>query len=268
MPAASQAIYDAITQSRDALQAASAHDVDMNAVIAALSGSADPNVQSLVSAYQQKSAVITSVGSGLGALAGQYGGFNTGVGQAAAAAQQLVDSYKVINDSISRISLDGLNQLIAGIQQLKVQYGQLDTGITEYTQGFAQIASGYGDVYVGIAALADGLSSMEAGVKKFSGGAESLSAGARELSDGTDELRDRTSDMDTVVDDKVNEMVNEYTNDNYTLVSFVSEKNTNIKLVQFVIKIEGVSLPEDDTIAASAEPAQSQSFWDKLLGLF
>ena len=49
-------------------------------------------------------------------------------------------------------------------------------------------------------------------------------------------------------------------------VSFVSEENTNIKSVQFVIQTENISV--EDTDDAVIEEEETLSFWEKLLQLF
>ena len=48
--------------------------------------------------------------------------------------------------------------------------------------------------------------------------------------------------------------------------SFVSEKNTNVKGVQFVIKNDAIALPEEEAPAETQE--KQQSWWQKLLALF
>ena len=50
--------------------------------------------------------------------------------------------------------------------------------------------------------------------------------------------------------------------------SFVSEKNTNVESVQFVIKTDGIKIDDEDD-AETAEASEEESgFWQKLLGLF
>ena len=50
------------------------------------------------------------------------------------------------------------------------------------------------------------------------------------------------------------------------VTSFVSEKNTNVRSVQFVIKNGPIELPDKEPPAES--PVQKQSWWQKLLSLF
>jgi putative membrane protein len=50
------------------------------------------------------------------------------------------------------------------------------------------------------------------------------------------------------------------------VVSFVSDKNTNVSSVQFVLKTDPINIPEAPK-AAALKPAE-ESFWQKLLKLF
>ena len=49
-------------------------------------------------------------------------------------------------------------------------------------------------------------------------------------------------------------------------VSFVSEKNTNVESVQFVMQTDAIEVEETDEAAAAQE--EKLSFWQKLLRLF
>jgi putative membrane protein len=267
LPSASQNIGDVMNDCIGTLTTASAHDSDLSAAVSRLGASADPDVQALIAAYTQKTAAVTGVKSALSTLAEQYAAFDTGVGNTADAIAQLTAAYADINSGVQRIVTDGLLGLASGMQALAAQYSPLDAGIKEYTTGFGKLVSGYNGVYAGVASLSDGIALLQTGVKKLYSGAADLNDGAEELSGGTQELKDKTADMDSEVDDKVNEMIEKYTKPDYTLVSFTSEKNKNIQLVQFVIQTEEISLEEETTIEDHG-PKNNQSFWDKFIGLF
>lgn len=68
------------------------------------------------------------------------------------------------------------------------------------------------------------------------GGISSLKDGVQELKGGTSEFHEKTSDMDVQVEDKIDEMVSSMSGSDDEIVSFVSDKNTNVDSVQFVIK--------------------------------
>lgn len=77
------------------------------------------------------------------------------------------------------------------------------------------------------------------------------------LKDGTGQLRNETDGMDTEISDKIDEMLASFTGEDFEAVSFVSDKNTNIESVQFVIQTEAVEVEEE-----------SKSFVEKLKDLF
>ena len=60
-------------------------------------------------------------------------------------------------------------------------------------------------------------------------------------------------------------VIDELSGSGFEPVSFVSDQNTNVELVQFVMKTEGIRIPEEADIPVEEEP---MSFWQRLLALF
>lgn len=87
-----------------------------------------------------------------------------------------------------------------------------------------------------------------------------------DLSDGTGELRDKTSDMDSQIDEEIQKMLDEYTGEDFTMVSFTDARNTNINAVQFAMKTPAIQ--KEEVEQTQAEETPEPSFWDRLLGLF
>ena len=48
--------------------------------------------------------------------------------------------------------------------------------------------------------------------------------------------------MDTEITDKIDELIKTVTGGDFEITSFVSEKNTNVQSVQFVIKADGIQM--------------------------
>ena len=90
--------------------------------------------------------------------------------------------------------------------------------------------------------------------------------GADELKDGTAQMRDETHGLDDNISDKIDEMIENITGAGSKNVSFVSEKNTNVKSVQFVIQTQAVKI--DETKSADASVKEKLTFWQKILRLF
>ena len=90
--------------------------------------------------------------------------------------------------------------------------------------------------------------------------------GSSELAEGTGELRGRTSDMDSQLNDKIDELIDGFTGADYEICSFVSEKNTQVDAVQFVMTTPAIE--EAEARRAPAQEAQTLSLWQRLLALF
>ena len=157
-------------------------------------------------------------------------------------AVSLQTNYKKFDASIQDLvsSLNNLmanmTQLKSGINKLTDNYATLDSGIKEYTSAVNKITNGYSKVYEGALDLVSGT--------------HSLYKGTTELTDGTGEFKGETSDLDSKVDDEVDSMIDNFAGGDFEVESFVSDKNTDVDSVQFVIKTEELN------------------FWQKLLNLF
>lgn len=207
-------------------------------------------------------------------------------GQLMTGALTLQSSYAqydaVIQNMVASLGLlaDNMAALKSGIDTLTANYETLDAGIGSYTSAVAQIREGYGQICQGSVSLADGTSQLCGGVTALADGADALYSGTselydgsvdlydgtQELHDGTEEFRSETENVDTEISDKISETVDEMTGKNVETVSFVSEKNTNVDSVLFVIKTEAVAVPEEE------EPEEQvkvdQNMWEKFLALF
>ena len=162
------------------------------------------------------------------------------------------------------------------ISELKGQldnYGAFYEGLVEYTEGVSLAAKGAKELTGGLKSLYkntdkfnEAVGELDLAVGTLKDGAGELKDGAGELKDGTQEFADKTSDMDTQVDEEIDDALASITGENVDVVSFVSEQNTNVRSVQFVIQTESIDVPEvEETVETDSEPL---SFWQKLLNLF
>ena len=196
--------------------------------------------------------------SGISRLGRNFDEFHAGM-------QTLVDTISAM--------LVKLSSLSNGINELAGQYSGLDNGIHQYTDGVAQIVSGYQSLTSGTSALTNGskelkfgTDDLKSGIAALYDGTEELSDGSKTLADGTGKLREKTNGIDKKIDSEIDSLIEEIKGMDLTDVSFVSEKNTEVSSVQFVIKTDAVIKPEIDTFE-SAKP-QKLSFWQKLKNLF
>lgn len=172
-----------------------------------------------------------------------------------------------------------LKTQIQTLEQLK-QMNQLTLGQLKYLQGTESLSAGFSQLYAGldqllggIDQLKDGSSSLKSGagdlydgVTDLTSGVNDLYDGTVELEDGTAELKDQSADMENEVDEKIDEILDDYRGGSHPAVSFVSDQNTQVESVQFVIKTGEISLPDKET----PPPAQEEhlSLWQRILRLF
>ena len=190
---------------------------------------------------------------------------NTNITALYQGAQSINTEYAKLDAGIRSLAVS-VQQLADGVNQLVSEYGKLDKGVNEYTEGVAKVIAGYSQIVTGTSDLLSGSGELRDGTTELVNSIAELYDGTSQLKDGTGEMRDETDGMDTQITDKIDEMVNGITGGNYELVSFVSEKNTNVKAVQFVIQTESVQIKEADEATPVVE--EKLNFWQKVLKLF
>ena len=72
--------------------------------------------------------------------------------------------------------------------------------------------------------------------------------------------------MNDQIDEEIDKLLDSIGGSMEEPVSFVSEKNTNVESVQFVMQTDAIEVEETDEAAAAQE--EKLSFWQKLLRLF
>lgn len=192
--------------------------------------------------------------------------------------KQLTEGASALKDGVASLA-DGAGSLADGISQLADGTNQLQSGVSELNDGGWELADGTKDLQSGVSDLADGvkeLTDASGDLKDGSGqladgtgdlfdGTSDLLDGVGELKDGTDEFKDKTSDIDEKIDEEVNKVITNFSGSDFTPLSFVSDKNTNVNLVQFIMKTEGIKMPEKGKTETVEEPL---TFWQRLLNLF
>ena len=227
------------------------------------------HVQGVVDEYNQN--IITTGGEVHKIIEEEYNTMkqlDEGVDAQHEAIQQLNEIYgETINPAIAKLPslLNKLTELKTALNTLANSYGTLDTGINSYTNAYNQILDGYKTVYSGISELETGVTSLSSGAKTLYSGTVTLEDGAGELNDGTSEMRDKTKNIDTEVDDKINDMLDEFKNTDYKPESFVSSENGEINAVQFVMKTKGIEIPEEVQEEAQEE---NLNFFQRIMRLF
>lgn len=148
----------------------------------------------------------------------------------------------------------GTDSLFSGLTDLSTGADELFSGLTELNTGTDTLTSGLGAIDSGTASLkgglktlengtldlADGLRTLDNGAGELFAGMQQLEEGVQELKDGTAEFREATDDIDVQIEDQMDEVIAQISGEDFVPVSFVSDANEEIGLVQFAIKTEGI----------------------------
>ncbi len=148
--------------------------------------------------------------------------------------------------------LEELGDLQSGLSDLASQYQSFHQGLVAYTNGVSELASNYQDIDNGIGGLADGTAS--------------LADGAQDLQNGTEELHGETSDLPGDMQSELDKMMEEYDGSDFEPVSFVSDKNKNIDVVQFALQTESIEVEEPEDKEEVKE--EEKGLWERFLDLF
>jgi len=150
---------------------------------------------------------------------------------------------------------------------------QFTQGIIQYTDGVYQLSTGAKELSGGTSDLYEGLVKINTSAQQLFDAAVELNNAIKELKNGlsdykngTKALREGTADMDHEAIDQINEILSELTGGDIAIKSFVSEKNTTVTAVQFVLKTSAIEAEK----AESSESVQTvtETFWDRILNLF
>lgn len=150
--------------------------------------------------------------------------------------------------------LEALDDLQSGVTDLASQYQTFHQGLIDYTDGVGELASNYQDIDSGIQGLSDGSSSLQ--------------DGSGDLKDGTSKLKKKTSDLPGDTQSEVDDMLDEYDASDFDPVSFVSDKNQDVDLVQFSLKTESIEVDEPDEDNDDNVKDEDKGLWQRFLDLF
>ena len=175
---------------------------------------------------------------------------------------------KEVTDQITA-AVAAANTAAASVTELK---GQLDNyslfyeGLKSYTSAVSDTASGANTLKINMDTLYANVGTLKTSVGELNDGVKSLFDGTTELKNGTGEFVKETAGIETEVSGKIDSMITEATGSDVEVTSFVSEKNTNVNAVQFVIQTEAIEVAE--VVNAEHVVEEQLNFWQKLLRLF
>ncbi|SKA84475.1 X-X-X-Leu-X-X-Gly heptad repeat-containing protein [Caloramator quimbayensis] len=179
---------------------------------------------------------------------------------------------------IPALTPDNYSMILSDIPELVSVKKQLDS-IVEYTRGLKGYMNGVTKLNAGAVDLAKGLSQLNASSSKISYASEELYNSMSEINlaakklqkgiasykEGTADLRRRTFNIDNEINKIIDETIDDILGSDSKAVSFVSEKNTNVSSVQFVLKTDGIKLSKTKK---TFKKSKTLSFYQRLLKLF
>lgn len=169
---------------------------------------------------------------------------------------------------LAGITASKVNAAVQQVQELK---GQLDNfatfrdGVNTYTAAVDSAASGARQLDSALETLHQNTATLSGAASRLDNGMSQLAMGTRSLKSGTAQFAQQVAGSDSLVDEQIQNILSSLTGSD-EVVSFVSEKNTDVSAVQFVIKTAAVEKAEEAVVEEEAEPVRT--FWQKLLHLF
>ena len=175
---------------------------------------------------------------------------------------------KEVTDQITA-AVAAANTAAASVAELK---GQLDNyslfyeGLKSYTSAVSDAASGANTLKINMDTLYTNVGMLKTSVGDLNDGVKALLDGTTELKEGTGEFVKETDGIENEVSGEIDKMITDATGSDVEITSFVSEKNTNVDSVQFVIQTEAIEIAESVEVEPVVE--EKLNFWQKLLRLF
>lgn len=160
--------------------------------------------------------------------------------------------------------MDGINQFSYGVNELNAGTREIYQGGQEVNAGILDLQSGVNELRGGSQSLYLGSEALRGGIIELEDGVYDLSSGSRELAEGTDELREETLDLPSQVEGEIESAIDEFTNQDYELSSFIDERN-EVDNVQFIIQYRGEEIESEEE---NIEEEDDRSFWQRIRDLF
>lgn len=181
--------------------------------------------------------------------------------------EQTMKSKEVTDQITSAVAT--ANTAAASVAEIK---GQLDNyslfyeGLKSYTSAVSDAASGANTLKINMDTLYTNIGTLKTSVGELNDGVKALFDGTIELNDGTRDFVNETDGIETKVSGEIDSMITEATGSDLKIASFVSEKNTNVNAVQFVIQTKAIEIAE--TVIEDPIIEEKLNFWQKFLKLF
>ncbi len=180
---------------------------------------------------------------------------------------QLMTDEKITSQISEAVSKS--DEFSGQIAKLK---GSLDScstfceGVNDYTAAVSDAAKGAASLESGLNTLHTNTGKLKDSVSLLNDSAGKLADGSAELKKGTAEFAEEADQFSEDADKEISEMLDLVNGEDSGTVSFTSDKNTNVRSLQFVIKTAAIEKAEAES--NTAETDSSKSLWEKFIDLF
>ncbi len=195
---------------------------------------------------------------------GTYAQVKQAFASVAPALDNVTASLETMTDALDEMS-SSMGSALSNMD-INTQFTQLAQGLAELAENYTQFHDGLLEYLSGVGTLSAGYQQFNSGVSDFVNGVASVQDGVSELYDGTNTMNNEISTLPDQLQKEMDRLMKKYDKSDFETTSFVSQKNTNTTLVQFVLKCENIELPEDIKTAASED--QKETVMDRFLALF
>src|SRR5699024_7166549 len=101
------------------------------------------------------------------------------------------------------------------------------------------------------------------GTQDLANGSADLADGISDLREGTEELADETSDLPEQFNSEIDEFMDEFDFSDFEPISYVSDENKDVNVVQFILQTEKIEVEEEPV-----EEEEDKNIWTRFLDLF
>lgn len=204
----------------------------------------------------------------------------------------LQTSYKSLDENIDKVAMgmgqvnknlqgfeklagqannEGANILNQALITLTEKYGLIHQCLEAYTDGVGSLAAGLGELKAGLDELTnkskdlnEGGLNLQDGSDEFYKGLNEYMNGVLKLKDGTNKFYKESLNIDEEIKNKIREKLPA---EDHEALSFASEKNKNVRSVQFIIQSQKIEKLEK-TVKIEEDPVQKENFFERLTDLF
>ena len=184
----------------------------------------------------------------------------------------------LVGSGLPELTPENYALVLTGNDALAPVKAQLD-GAVAFTQGLQAYLDGVTQLALGAQGVSDGLAQINAAQALMAQSATQLYQVAQSLNSalaqlrqglatykrGTSEFENETSNLDETIENEIQALIDDISGNGDPVQSFVSEKNTGITAVQFVLRTSAIELPKADL---PDDPAPvKRTFWEKLWDL-